>query len=442
MSDFTVQVKDFQSISKADLVIEDGLTIITGKTNAGKTALIRAIDSAIFNVGNDDMVKAGKRYAGVMVDNGVNKFIWRRDSQGKNEKTLYQINQDKPITKVGRTQLEEITKLFNITDVRLANSVREKINFWYQGKAPFLTDRTEGQLFEFFSQSSCDRFIKIIKKMEMDMRSQKATIDNLNASVDVLRTINQEKKRYLDKNDGFNNFYGQIIILNRDIGEFSSIEDMVSRITSMQARVGMKIKDLNKITDMINGIGFKNIQNEYDNIILLHDTSTYIKEALTNLKYKRDTKNSKNIELHFIKDKLKIKQEGFDKLRDEVNETQNINDDVFELRGVLESLKTKGSKREIKKDELSRIKSMIGRINLETLKKGIDDIDGEATKIEEINTLVKQYENRLEKKTNKESEYKIIVDNLVSVEGEFTKFKDTIGYCPYCSNSLEVECKN
>ena len=61
MSDkFVVTVKDFQSIHSANLDFPTGLTIITGKTNGGKTAIFRAIDSALFNKGDDYMISGVK----------------------------------------------------------------------------------------------------------------------------------------------------------------------------------------------------------------------------------------------------------------------------------------------------------------------------------------------------------------------------------------------
>ena len=49
MSDkITVDIKDFQSLKKAYIELTPGITVITGATNNGKSAIIRAIDSALF----------------------------------------------------------------------------------------------------------------------------------------------------------------------------------------------------------------------------------------------------------------------------------------------------------------------------------------------------------------------------------------------------------
>ena len=74
-----IDIKDFQSLKKADILLTPGITVITGATNNGKSAIIRAIDSAIFNLGDDSMVRGGKRYYGVKISNDSHNMLMARD---------------------------------------------------------------------------------------------------------------------------------------------------------------------------------------------------------------------------------------------------------------------------------------------------------------------------------------------------------------------------
>jgi len=56
---FQVRVRDFQSIGDASIEV-DGLTVITGPNNSGKTALIRAIYGAFVNAKGTSFVRQGK----------------------------------------------------------------------------------------------------------------------------------------------------------------------------------------------------------------------------------------------------------------------------------------------------------------------------------------------------------------------------------------------
>lgn len=61
---FSVRVRDFQSIGDATIEV-DGLTIITGQNNSGKTALIRAIFGAFTNARGTSFVRSGSDSAKV-----------------------------------------------------------------------------------------------------------------------------------------------------------------------------------------------------------------------------------------------------------------------------------------------------------------------------------------------------------------------------------------
>ena len=155
MSDkITVDIKDFQSLKKAYIELTPGITVITGATNNGKSAIIRAIDSALFNLGDDAMVRGGQRYYGIKISNDSHTMLMARDNVGKNEKTAYQFDDGTVQKKVGRGQLEEVSRMFNIREVKMNNGTKMKINFWYQNDKPFLMDKTAGQLYE-IGRASC-----------------------------------------------------------------------------------------------------------------------------------------------------------------------------------------------------------------------------------------------------------------------------------------------
>lgn len=59
-----VRVRNFQSIADASIVIE-GLTVVTGENNAGKSALFRAIRGAFTNMKSYDFVRVGQSHCTV-----------------------------------------------------------------------------------------------------------------------------------------------------------------------------------------------------------------------------------------------------------------------------------------------------------------------------------------------------------------------------------------
>jgi energy-coupling factor transporter ATP-binding protein EcfA2 len=59
-----VHVRNFQSLHAVDLDVE-GLTVIVGPSNRGKSALLRAIEAALFNAPGDEFVTTGQKTAEV-----------------------------------------------------------------------------------------------------------------------------------------------------------------------------------------------------------------------------------------------------------------------------------------------------------------------------------------------------------------------------------------
>lgn len=89
-----VSVENFQSIESADIEI-DGFTVVTGKNNSGKSALLRSINSVFTNALGSSFVRSGEDYCQVSIDFGNDQTVrWRK---GDKVKPTYWINGGEPI---------------------------------------------------------------------------------------------------------------------------------------------------------------------------------------------------------------------------------------------------------------------------------------------------------------------------------------------------------
>lgn len=91
-----VKIKNFQSIKKLEMDIE-GFTVITGRSNIGKSAIIRAIEGALTNKEGDSFVRDGTPYSEVSLSCPQIDLQWEK---GKN-KNNYVINGQR-LDSVGR----------------------------------------------------------------------------------------------------------------------------------------------------------------------------------------------------------------------------------------------------------------------------------------------------------------------------------------------------
>ena len=430
MSDIAISIKDFQSLKNVEIELVPGLNLVVGKTNIGKTAIIRAIDSALFNIGNDDFVRSGQKFCGVSIDNGTHKMTYARSAIGKNEKTAYQFDDGVVQRKVGRTQLEEVQKYFNIRDVRMQNGTKVKLNFWYQNDKPFLMDKTAGQLYEFLSLSSCDKYTKVLKVMQGDEKSLKSDIAILTSEIDTYKKLITKKQEVLDKNDGYTKVYESAVILSRKNNKLNSLIGLLKEVSSLRNTINVKKDRLFKVNSEIKSIRFDCVSNSYQNVIsaysALYNTGRTIAGLRKNLQdirskemYIRKRKFSffDNVDFEFIKGKidslylLKQKIGAIDssvsycvlnesKITNKTNESLEISNSLY---------------RDLEKDS-NVIKNLkVKSKSLKVLFKILDDV-----------ISVK------DKYIKKEETLKSVISMLKKSEDDFEAFKLEAGYCPLC----------
>lgn len=110
-----ISIKNFQSIKKVDFTV-DGFTVIVGKNNIGKSAIVRAIDAALTNQSGNNFIRLGEKSTEVKINikDSIN-FLWKKgDSasyevgEGKEKETFTKLNRaiPEPLIKVGIEKMD------------------------------------------------------------------------------------------------------------------------------------------------------------------------------------------------------------------------------------------------------------------------------------------------------------------------------------------------
>lgn len=93
-----IRVRNFQSVEDAELVV-DGLTVVTGTNNAGKSAFFRAVRGAFINARGYDFVRHGQNHCRVDITFDDGKTLtWKK---GKNINTYIVNGKEYPKVNVG-----------------------------------------------------------------------------------------------------------------------------------------------------------------------------------------------------------------------------------------------------------------------------------------------------------------------------------------------------
>jgi len=263
---FSIKIKNFQSLLDADLVLDDGLTVVTGATNNGKSAIVRAVDAAVFNNGNDEEIKAGTDSFSVYLSNGEHSVEYIRRIKGRTDKTTYQFDNGEVQQKVGRTQLPEMEKFFNIREVRLQNNQKAMLNFWYQNEKPFLMDKTAGQLYEFLSVSSSEKYLSVLKTMNSDIKQEETNIKAMTVSIDLLKKELALKQDVLKYNDGFSAVYDNIIRLKEKDRRLTETGNIIYSIANVMETADKAKEVLRKTVLELDKIPMEEISCRMENI--------------------------------------------------------------------------------------------------------------------------------------------------------------------------------
>lgn len=101
-----ILVEGFQAISDKVEIDVEGLTVITGKSNLGKSSLVRAICAALDNKLGSKFISKSRDSARVLIESNGHKVIWK-----KTRKTTEYIIDGVQYKKAGKAPPEELKKL-------------------------------------------------------------------------------------------------------------------------------------------------------------------------------------------------------------------------------------------------------------------------------------------------------------------------------------------
>lgn len=338
-----VELKNFQSHKNTKLNFSKGLNVIIGKTDSGKSSILRAINYAsnnrplINNYLNKYLKEDEKKEFSIKIDD-----ITRIKNEKENK---YKIDGKKNILKAFGTEVpEEISNYFNFNI----------LNFQSQLEAPFLLSKSSGEIAKFLN--------KIIKLDVIDK---------------ALKNIESIKRKY--KNEYENNLKEEEKIKN-EIEKYKWIENFEIELESLK-KEDERIKQLeNKILD------YKDTLNKYKKNILLLDKINkdlkfekdinYLINLYKNIKEKEDfCKNIKEKYKNLLKNKEKI--DIYDKkikLEKEIDDIVDFyNEKLFKK---IEKYNIFKSKFEIFVKNRKKLKSL--NENISNLEKEFDEKMGES----------------------------------------------------------------
>lgn len=196
-----VLIENFQSHESTELTFQDGLNVIVGPSDHGKSAVIRAIKWVLYNEprGND-FVRQGTNFARVTLWLNTGYMITRERTSGKNRYILTDKNGNSNIYEgFGNEVPQEVAKAHGIPKVVLDTDINTSLNIGSQLEGPFLISETGAVRAKAIGRLTGLHIIdKAIRDSGTDLRRENQSRDRFEKE---LEEVNEKlnEYRYLDE---------------------------------------------------------------------------------------------------------------------------------------------------------------------------------------------------------------------------------------------------
>ena len=434
---FVIKIENFQSLGKAELVLDNNLTVVTGKTNSGKSAIVRAIETIIFNNGSDDYIKAGSDGLSIEMDNGKHKAKYVRKVKGKTDKTTYQFDDGEVQQKVGRNQLPEMENFFNIKEVRLQNNQRKRLNFWYQNEWPFLMDATPGQLYEFLSVSSSEKYLEVLKQMFGDIKKEDIEIKTTTSAIDALKKELNHKETIMAQNVGFDMLYSNIMSLQQTATVVDKGLGIISTMDTVQSIANNTKKVIDTKEKALQAINIEYVSNKMKSLIKTSDLLENSFKVLHDLNRVAEHKKYSEKRLLAVTKNFNRTDYLISSLQERFTKIESLNSivsDAISKGKIVHSVQLAHKEKEeelakLPKDVLTIEKQIAMQNRLEKCKELSEWLSKRRQDFAVVIAADKE-------KSAAELRLKNLNEEFEDIDKEFNETKEKLGVCPFCGSAF------
>lgn len=226
-----IELKNFMSHQHTVIDLADGLTVLIGPNNVGKSAIIAALQILCYNDNSTYVMRHGAKSCSVTVETSDGHIItWQRKAAPS-----YLID-GKKFDRLGNGGVpEELHQLLRLPRVEGSGQEQFDVHFGVQKSPIFLLDSTGSTAARFFASSS-----DAIRLVEMQKRHQ----DNVREAKMKRRRLEQESARVnaeLEALEPVTDLEGRLDLLeqqHREIGKLDeSIRELTSGIQQLQSQL-------------------------------------------------------------------------------------------------------------------------------------------------------------------------------------------------------------
>jgi len=264
-----LKIQNFQSHKNSILKFVPGVNVIIGKSDSGKTAIIRALKWAIFNKpGGDAFCSHWGGETSVLIQTNSDS-VKRLKAKSKNQ---YYLNKTE-FKAFGASVPVEIEKSFNITDINLQS----------QFDSPFLLTSTSGDVAKHFNKlanltkiDSSQAFIKSeLGKLKSQFNTEFSNIEKYNEN--LLKYADLEKLEI------------EVKVLEEVKNDHLNLCKNVQKITSLQNQIEQTKADIKLLSPLLSlEKPVEAISSQFEELTELQSSKTTLEGLQSQIQAKND----------------------------------------------------------------------------------------------------------------------------------------------------------
>lgn len=392
-------LENFQSHKYSEIVLEDGLNIIVGPSDSGKTAILRAIKWALYNEpAGDFFIREGSNEVSVTIHFSDNSQLVRFRSRSKNiYKLVYNNGEELRLEGFGTGVPEEIREAIGIYKINLGGNETSSVSLAEQLEGPFLLSEKSSTRASAIGQLvGVDIIDKALREVLRDTRTlninKKTLEENIDNLTDEIKTydyltefksniakVSEIRQKLSDTDSLINilkNSHTSLLKLYGEMDELKIIKDDLSRLDDVDEilialqdnyirhwrlsnyhknlhRVNISISENVKIVDELKDIDsfikiknklnfniehFKKLQNLSKQYSKIKEEANYWKQGINILSkhHEYEEKISKIEESYKRMIKLSNIRDRYYKIRSSLIKGQNYIDDFISLDEIVD----------------------------------------------------------------------------------------------------------
>jgi DNA repair exonuclease SbcCD ATPase subunit len=439
----SIEITNFQSHKNSRISFENGLNVICGPSDNGKSAIIRALKWVLYNEPKGtDFITQGENSCRVSITLSDGTIVTRERSGGKN---IYRLsNQDGNETTFegfGTDIPPEILNAHGIIRLHIDSSSSQCINIADQLEAPFLISQPGSvkakAIGKLVGVNVIDEAIKELGKEISSIQSQERNIQT------ELEAIKEQLKAY----EGLPRLKEHLAAKEKRINRIKAMSDRYSKLSELQKNLNtLEIEiDKNKQTTE----RYKHIDKAAALLTKLQDDSSRA------IRIERAAQSYRNVDADIRQQKAILQRtrnvDGcmfkitnayesvirYNQLSIHSNRLSIIGREITSLRRSLESLKATDNAGELS----TRLSECIRRLDrLSTVKKSYDSVSDSIRKGQEYTKMFLQIDNA-DKESIRLERLKDRHKQLTGLQNEIKEQSREIDYCKKDIQACDVSMK-